>query len=112
MRLGLTLLLLVVIPAEPVAGAALCVTNGTDAALHFTVEDAATGKRRAADLATGQSLCLRAEEGGTVAAFESARSIEGCSRLVPAGQNDTLLDFAWFDRCRWASHAPDAGLHD
>ena len=100
MRVGLTLLLLVAIPASPVVGAALCVTNGSDVALPFTVEDAATGLWGAADLLPGQSLCLSAAGGCTVAALESARSIEGRSQLVLLRQSDTLLGFARFDRCR------------
>lgn len=104
MHFAIMLFLLVLSLPKALFGAELCVANGTDQILHFTVESAATGQRRAADLAPDQSLCLPGDAGGTVAAFESAYSIEGCSRLVPAGQSDRLLAFARFDRCRWQSH--------
>ena len=104
MRSDMLPILLGLVLPEILFGAELCVSNGTDQTLHFTVQAAASGERRAADLAPDQSLCLPGDAGGTVAAFESAQSIEGCSRLVPAGERDRLLDFARFDRCRWQSH--------
>lgn len=105
-------LILVAFLSGPSVAADLCVSNGTGARLHFTVEAAATGTRRAADLSPGETLCLKGASGGTVAAFESAASIEGCSRLVPAGQSDRLLAFARFDRCRWQSHGDVDMRHD
>lgn len=104
-----TLLALICALAGPASAAELCVSNGTGERLHFTVEAAGTGIRRGADLAPGEALCLPDAEGGVVAAFESAESIEGCSRLVPAGRSDRLIAFARFDRCTWASHLGDAG---
>lgn len=87
----------------------LCVSNGTGARLHFTVEAGGSGLRKAADLAPDEALCVSRAAGGTVAAFESARSIEGCSRLVPVGGSERLLHFARFDRCRWLSHETARG---
>lgn len=109
MRPAPTFFALICTLAGPASAAELCVSNGTSERLYFTVEAAGTGIRRGADLAPGESLCLPGAEGGTVAAFDSAQSIEGCSRLVPAGRNDRLIAFARFDRCTWASHLRDAG---
>jgi len=109
MRPDLTILALTYALSGPAFAAELCVSNGTEERLHFTVEAARTGIRRAADLAPGEELCLPGADGGTVAAFDSARSVEGCSRLVKAGRGDRLFAFARFDRCTWASHLQDDG---
>jgi hypothetical protein len=87
---------------SPLPAAALCVGNDTEERLYFTVEDAKTGARIGASLGTGEDLCLPNSRKGVVAAFESASSIEGCSRLAVG--EDGLLAFARFDRCTWASH--------
>lgn len=112
MRVGATSLLLVFVVSGPPSAADPCVTNGADETLHFTVESALTGQRRAADLAPGEVLCLQGTGGGTVAAFDDVNSIEGCSRLVPAGLGDRLLEFARFDRCRWRSNDPSSTPDD
>lgn len=112
MRCGTAALLPSLLFCGPLLAAELCVANGTDGTLHFTVEAALTGERRGADLVPGERLCLQGAEGGTVAAFESAQSVEGCSRLVAPGRSDRLLAFARFDRCRWQSHDRDSGPND
>ena len=94
-----------VLPAATQAGE-LCVTNGSAGTWLFTVENR-DGLRASAELPPGARLCLPegARTGGIVAAFEGAEQVEGCSRLVSAGGSDRLLEYAAFDRCRWASHA-------
>lgn len=87
---------------SPLPAAALCVGNGTEDRLYFTVEDTETGARIGASLAPGADLCLPNSQKGVVATFESPSRIEGCSRL--AGADDRLLIFARFDRLTWASH--------
>lgn len=112
MQYGVALLFPTLLSCGPLLAAELCVANGTDETLHFTVEAALTGERRGTDLAPGETLCLQGSEGGAVAAFDSAQSIEGCSRLVAPGQSDRLLAFARFDRCRWQSHDQDSAPND
>lgn len=91
--------------AEPLDAGSLCVTNASAERYHFTVRGIATGGatpvRVRRDLDPDQTLCLRHDGLGVVAAFESAQSLEGCSRLVPAGGSETLLVFGRFDRCAW-----------
>lgn len=86
----------------PLPAAGLCVTNGTDDTLYFTVEAAETGDRQGRSLGPDETLCIEGSLSGVVAAFDTADSLEGCSRL--ATQGDRLLVFARFDRCTWASH--------
>jgi hypothetical protein len=86
----------------PLPAAALCVANGTEETLFFTVEAAETGARQGRRLGPDETLCLPNSESGVVAAFESFDSLEGCSRLATGG--DRLLAFARFDRCTWDSH--------
>lgn len=86
----------------PLPAAALCVGNGTEATLFFTVEAAETGARHGRLLGPGETLCIPGSDSGVVAAFDSADSLEGCSRLATG--RDRLLAFARFDRCTWASH--------
>lgn len=86
----------------PLPAAGLCVTNGTDDTLYFTVEAAETGDRQGRPLGPDETLCIEGSHSGVVAAFDTADSLEGCSRL--ATQGDRLMVFARFDRCTWASH--------
>jgi hypothetical protein len=86
----------------PLPAAALCVANGTEETLFFTVEATETGTRQGRKLGPGETLCLPDSKNGVVAAFESSDSLEGCSRLAKGG--DRLLTFARFDRCTWESH--------
>lgn len=82
--------------------ASLCVTNESAGVYHFTVRAVDGTRRLGRDLAPGQTLCLTHPGRGVVAAFESAQSLEGCSRLVPAGGHARLIAFGRFDRCAWA----------
>jgi len=94
----------VILPSPTLAE--ICVENATGASYLFTVENRA-GERARATLLPGQTLCLLEapqDRGGTVAAFEDATRLEGCSRLVDPGGSDRLLAYAAFDRCLWASH--------
>jgi hypothetical protein len=96
--------------ALPLPAAALCVSNDTAVTLYFTVAAQEDGRRVGAELGPGQRLCLPGSMEGVVAAFESAESIEGCSRL--AVREDRLMSFARFDRCTWASHLTASDMAD
>jgi hypothetical protein len=91
--------------AGPSDAASLCVTNSSAERYHFTVRgigtDGAASARIQRDLDPDQTLCLGLDGRGVVAAFESAHSLEGCSRLVPPGGSETLRVFGRFDRCAW-----------
>ena len=82
--------------------ASLCVTNSSAERYHFTVRAIDPAARIGRDLAPGQTLCLDHEGRGVVAAFETAQSLEGCSRLLSAGESERLIVFGRFDRCAWA----------
>ena|GEM_PF-1881500 len=84
-------------------GAALCVNNATQESYHFTVRGIDSAGRAQGELGPGETLCLPFPGRGVVAAFETAESLEGCSRLVPAGGREALLAFGRFDRCAWAT---------
>lgn len=86
----------------PVPALALCVTNGTDKALFFSVEADETGGWIGRPLAPKESLCVADSLSGVVTAFASVESFEGCTRSAVTG--DRLLDFVPFDNCTWASH--------
>lgn len=88
--------------ACPVPALALCVTNGTEQALFFTIEADETGGWVGGPLAPEESLCVADSRSGVVTAFEAADSFEGCTR--PAVTGDRLLAFVPFDSCTWASH--------
>ncbi|MCF6303958.1 MAG: c-type cytochrome [Rhodobacteraceae bacterium] len=87
----------------------ICVTNNSDESYFFAVDDGGTASnsRVTAQLAPGESLCNAAKNptGGFVSVFENAQALEGCSRLVNAGESDDLVSYAEFDRCRWVSHS-------
>ncbi len=57
----------------PLPAEALCVVNGTDETLFFTVEAAETGARQGKPLGPGESLCIPGSDSGVVAAFELGR---------------------------------------
>lgn len=81
----------------------ICVTNSGGARLLFTAETDA-GERVVAWLDPGGRLCAEGEGAGRVGVFEDDDSLEGCTRLVAAGGDETLLRYAAFDRCLWQSH--------
>ena len=89
------------------AQAAVCVENGSVHSYFFAAE-AGEGSRVTGTLTPGRHLCAEgASQGarGVVSVFESISHLEGCSRLTPAGQTETLVRYSDFDRCEWASHS-------
>jgi len=84
-------------------GSGVCVVNGSDESRLFAAEthgeDRVTGT-----LAPGESLCSESAGDGMVTVFEAPDHLEGCTRLVSAGGQDTLLKYADFDRCAWTSN--------
>lgn len=89
------------------AQTAVCVENASGHSYFFAAE-AGDGSRVTGALAPGKRLCAEgAAPGarGVVSVFESAAHLEGCSRLTPAGQTETLIRYADFDRCEWGSHS-------
>ncbi len=91
--------------AAAVPEAGFCIVNATDRT-HLFANETREGARRLAELAPGERLCsdqTQAED-GIVSVFEDAEGFEGCSRIVPVGTAEELLDYAEFDRCRWGSH--------
>jgi len=85
-------------------GSGICVQNGSDHSYLFAAE-AHEGARETAKLAPGQTLCVPGGETGVVSVFEHADALEGCSRLVGAGQTEVLLRYVDFDRCFWNSNS-------
>lgn len=89
----------------------LCVSNVSDKEHFFAVETRGS-ERTTGALPAGGVLCsatMQQVQGGTVSVFESAESLEGCSRLVSAdlvgaGYVEELRKYADFDRCLWSSN--------
>lgn len=99
----LTLLGVVVLGANPLTAAPVCVLNQAGQQLFLVVDDL-DGRRAARMVATGGQLCLKVAsdvQKAVVGVFASADALEGCSRLTRPGQTETLLDFMEFDNCRW-----------
>lgn len=88
--------------------AEVCVVNASEAA-HFFVAEAKDGMRASGKLAPGGRLCAQGGGTGTVWAYDDPDAVEGCSRLVEGGMAETLLRFADFDRCLWASQNAGSG---
>ena len=87
--------------AAPLAAAPVCVENASDSPRYF-VAHADGGPRQGRALPPGDRICSDGGgEMGTVAVFAAASDIEGCSRRVPAGSVELLLDFPHVDLCRW-----------
>ena len=89
----------------PVDG--FCIVNGTDAP-HFFATETREGARQLVNLAPGERLCAAETQAddGIVSVFEDLDAFEGCSRIIPVGTAEDMLDYAEFDRCRWSSHSP------
>ena len=86
---------------------AVCVRNAS-AHRHVFVAEAPEGDRQVAELAPGERLCAKAatsKKRGVVSVFESFESFEGCSRLVPVGRTEEMLEYVDFDRCFWSSNS-------
>jgi len=89
--------------ANAAAAADVCVKNASGGTWFFVV-DTLSGDRASATLSPGHSLCVSspgARKGQDVSVFRDVDAMEGCSRLATAGQPESLLDYADFDRCRW-----------
>lgn len=90
----------------------LCVSNVSNEEHFFAVETGGSDRITGA-VPAGSVLCsvaMQQVQGGTVSVFESAESLEGCSRLVTAemvgtGYVEELRKYADFDRCLWSSNA-------
>ncbi len=78
----------------------VCVENGSDNTYLFTAE-ADDGARDVGELASGEQLCVSGVSEGTVAVFERADDLEGCSRRVEAGSTHRLTNFPSVDLCSW-----------
>ncbi|MCP5039241.1 MAG: hypothetical protein GY945_16740 [Rhodobacteraceae bacterium] len=85
-------------------GGEICVVNSADDTYLFASE-AHEGRRETAQLTPGQTLCVSGGESGVVSVYEHADALEGCSRLVSAGQTEALLRYVDFDRCFWSSNS-------
>ena len=85
----------------------LCVRNDSQRSYLFVVE-APGAERLVQDIPAGESLCANgATPGGTgvVSVFEDMEALEGCSRLVPVGQTEAMIQYADFDRCFWETNS-------
>lgn len=82
-----------------------CVENASEATYVFITETR-EGARQLAELAPGERLCAEGTDArnGIVGVFETADSLEGCSRLIDVGQIEQFLEYAEFDRCLWGAH--------
>ncbi|WP_372885080.1 cytochrome c family protein [Shimia sp.] len=88
-------------------GAQTCVENATPHGYYFVAE-APDGTRRAGPLAPGENLCARGGAAGqraVVSVFEDEGQLEGCSRLLPGGETETLFRYVDFDRCAWSGNS-------
>ena len=98
---GHLLLLFLAIPAAPLAAAPVCVENASSSPWYF-IAHADGGAREGKALSPGERICSDGSGSmGTVAVFEAATDIEGCSRRVPVGSVEQLIDFTHVDLCRW-----------
>jgi hypothetical protein len=92
--------------AQDMDAEALCVRNESGRSHLFAVEAPGT-QRLVQDIAPGESLCANGATSGTtgvVSVFEDIDALEGCSRLVPVGQTETMIQYVDFDRCFWSSN--------
>lgn len=102
-HLSLVLGALIVLPSASFSQD-ICVTNGANHTYLFAAE-AHGGLRETAMLAPSETLCVSGTETGVVSVFEAVGDLEGCSRLVAAGQGESLLKYVDFDRCFWTSNS-------
>ncbi len=91
-------------PEEATAAGGFCIVNASDK-MHLFATETREGARQLAELAPGETLCATgtAAADGIVSVFEDAEGFEGCSRIVPSGRIERMLEYAAFDRCRWGS---------
>ncbi|MEX3315371.1 hypothetical protein [Sulfitobacter sp. PS-8MA] len=86
---------------------ALCLRNESERTHLFVVEAPGAG-RLVQEIAPGESLCAAGAipgATGVVSVFEGINALEGCSRLVPVGQSETMIEYVDFDRCFWGSNS-------
>ncbi|SHG30552.1 c-type cytochrome [Cognatishimia maritima] len=86
--------------------ARVCIMNKAEITYFFVAESAA-GERLTQRLAQGDVLCATGGAAGAravVSVFQDESHLEGCSRLTPMGQTETLVRYVDFDRCEWGSH--------
>ncbi|MFV2001784.1 MAG: cytochrome c family protein [Paracoccaceae bacterium] len=82
-----------------------CIVNASDEEYTFTTETR-EGDWQAANLAPGARLCASATSAsdGIVSVFELTDEFEGCSRIIPVGISEQMLEFALAGRCGWSSN--------
>lgn len=82
-----------------------CVENASGQSYIFITETR-EGTRQLAELAPGDRLCAEGTDAtdGIIGVFETADSLEGCSRLVDVGRAEQFIEYAEFDRCLWGAH--------
>lgn len=93
--------------AQEVDAETLCVRNDSGRSHLFAVE-APGAERLLQDIASGESLCATGAISGAtgvVSVFEDINALEGCSRLVPVGQTEAMIQYVDFDRCFWSSNS-------
>jgi cytochrome c2 len=84
----------------------ICVQNAGKHPYFFAV-DAGSNTRLTNTLAPGETLCTTTTgigKTGKVSVFETAEHLEGCTRIIPVGSAEQMLEYADFDRCRWSSN--------
>lgn len=91
--------------AAEVPADGFCIVNASDEEYTFTTETR-EGDWQAAVLAPGARLCADATSAsdGIVSVFELSDEFEGCSRIIPVGVSEQLLEFALAGRCGWSSN--------
>lgn len=94
---------LMALPSVVFAGD-ICVVNGSEHTYLFAAE-AHGAIRETAMLAPSETLCVSGAKTGVVSVFEVPNELEGCSRLVTAGQVEGLIKYVDFDRCFWTSNS-------
>lgn len=97
-----TAILILLTGALPISAASgpVCIENASETPWYF-VAHADGGPRQGGPLDPGEQICSTGGPMGTVAVFASPDDLEGCSRRVPAGAVERLIDFPHVDLCRW-----------
>ena len=82
-----------------------CIVNASTNP-HLFATETREGVRQLAELEPGGYLCVEGTSAadGIVSVFENADGFDGCSRIIPVGTSEMMLEYAEFDRCGWGSH--------
>lgn len=82
-----------------------CIVNAS-ANPHLFATETREGIRQLKQLEPGAHLCVKGTSApdGIVSVFENEDGFEGCSRIIPVGTSEMMLEYAEFDRCGWGSH--------